>query len=303
MSFWIVTDACCDLPVDYIKKQHDLHIVPMSYQIDGKVSEIDLTDDKLAGRVHEFYDQLLDGKIATTFQVNQQEWVSHVEPLLAEGHDVLMLVFSSSLSGMYMTSKAAVAELQEKYPQRKIYTFDTRCASLGEGLLVHYALQYRDTGHGIEETLQWATQNAQRIIHWFTVTDLHFLHRGGRLSATSAYLGTILKIKPVLNVDPKGRLIPRIKVQGRKHSLKELYEKVAQDAIEPEKQTMFISHGDSEKDAQWLAERLQDKLHVPEVLISLIGPIVGSHSGPGTVAVFFMDKDGAARLDAPEISK
>lgn len=300
MSFWIVTDACCDLPVDYIHKQHDLHIVPMSYQIDGNVSEIDLTDATLASRVHTFYELLSNGKVATTFQVNQNEWVDHIEPLLKQGHDVLLLVLSSSLSGMYLTSKAAEDELRAKYPERKFYSFDTRSASLGEGLLVHYALRYRDEGHTIEETLKWLEDNGQRAIHWFTVTDLHFLHRGGRLSATSAYLGTILKIKPVLNVDPKGRLIPRIKVQGRRHSLKELYEKVAQDALEPQKQTVFISHADSEKDAQWLSDRLRDKLHVPEILLSQIGPIVGSHSGPGTVAVFFLDKDGSARLDSPE---
>jgi len=275
----------------------------MSYQIDGKVSEIDLTDDTLAGRVHEFYDQLIDGKVATTFQVNQAEWMSHVSPLLAQGYDVLMLVFSSSLSGMYMTSKAAEKELREMFPQRKVVSVDTRCASMGEGLLVHYALQYRDAGHSFEETLQWVNENAQRVIHWFTVTDLHFLHRGGRLSATSATLGSILKIKPVLNVDPKGRLIPRVKVQGRKHSLKELFEKVEQDALHPEQQTMFISHGDSEKDALWLADKLKEKLHVPEILMSQIGPIVGSHAGPGTVAVFFLDRDGSARLDAPQITK
>jgi len=112
-------------------------------------------------------------------------------PLLEQGHDVLMLIFSSSLSGMYLTAKAAEVELQAKYPQRKIVAFDTRCASVGEGLLVHYALKYRDEGYTFEETLQWVTQNAKRCIHWFTVSDLHFLHRGGRLSATSAYLGTI----------------------------------------------------------------------------------------------------------------
>lgn len=300
MAFWIVTDACSDLPVDYIKKQRDLYIVPMSYQIDGNVQQIDLTDVTLASRVKAFYDQLSDGKVATTFQVNQNEWVEHIEPLLKAGHDVLMLVLSSSLSGMYATSKLAEAELREKYPERKIFTFDSRCASMGEGLLVHLALQYRDAGHSIEETHRWAQDNAQRVIHWFTVSDLHFLARGGRLSATSATLGSILKIKPVLNVDPHGRLVPRMKVQGRKHSLKALFEKVEETALEPAKQTMFISHGDSEKDALWLAERLKDKLNVPEVLVSQIGPIVGSHAGPGTVAVFFMDKDGSSRLDAVE---
>jgi len=300
MSFWIVTDACCDLPVDYIKKQRNLHIVPMSYQIGGKVQEIDLTDDTLAGRVQTFYDQLEDGAVATTFQVNQQEWIDHATPILEQGNDVLMLVFSSSLSGMYQTSVAAEAELREKYPDRIIHTFDTRCASMGEGLLVHYALQYRDAGHTIEETYQWVSSNAQRVIHWFTVSDLHFLRRGGRLSAASAYLGTILKIKPVLNVDPLGRLVPRIKVQGRKHSLKELYEQVEKTALEPQKQTMFLSHGGCEKDALWLADRLKDKLGVQEIVLSQIGPIVGSHAGPGTVAIFYMDRDGSSRLDSPE---
>lgn len=297
MSFWIVTDACCDLPASYIKNQQDLYIVPMSYQIAGKVQEIDLTDATLPNRVHEFYEQLQNGALATTFQVNQNEWVEHITPLLEQGNDVLMLVLSGNLSGMYATSEAAVLELQKKFPERKIFTFNTRCASLGEGLLVHHALRYRDEGHSIEETYQWVNDNALRMIHWFTVSDLHFLHRGGRLSATSAYLGSILKIKPVLNVDPIGRLIPREKVQGRKHSLKALYEKTAQDALSPEKQTVFISHGDCEKDALWLAEKLKDKLHVPEIMISQIGPIVGSHSGPGTVAVFFVDKDGSSRLD------
>lgn len=300
MSFWIVTDACCDLPVAYIQKQRNLYLVPMSYQIDGQIHEIDLRDETLAGRVQSFYEQLENGKVATTFQVNQNEWVDQLSPILERGNDVLILALSSSLSGLYLASKAAEAELREKFPQRKIWTFDTRCASLGEGMLVHHALRYRDEGHTIEETYQWVSENAQRFIHWFTVSDLHFLHRGGRLSATSAYLGSILKIKPVLNVDPNGRLVPRIKVQGRKNSLKTLVDKVAQDALEPERQTMFISHANSEKDAIWLAEKLKEKLGVPEVIVSQIGPIVGSHAGPGTVAVFFMDRDGKARLDAVE---
>lgn len=303
MSFWIVTDACTDLPVEYIKRQKDLHIVPMSYQIAGNVQEIDLTDETLAGRVKSFYQQLENGAVATTFQVNQNEWVEHLTPILDQGHDVLLIVLSSSLSGMYLTSKAAEAELREKYPDRKIYTFDSRCASLGEGLLVDKAIAYREAGHSVEETYQWLTENALRVIHWFTVDDLHFLARGGRLTATSAALGSILKIKPVLNVDPKGRLVPRMKVQGRKHSLKALFEQVEKTALEPEKQTVFISHGNSEADANWLAERLKHKLGVPSVMISQIGPIVGSHAGPGTVAVFFMDKDGSSRLDVVEASK
>lgn len=298
MSFWIVTDACSDLPVDYIAKQQDLHIVPMSYQIAGKVHEIDLTDVTLAGRVKSFYQQLEAGAVATTFQVNQNEWEDHLVPILEQGHDVLLIVLSASLSGMYTASEAAVAALREKYPQRKIFTFNSRSASLGEGLMVHNTIAYRAAGHTVEETYAWLEANVQRYIHWLTVNDLHFLARGGRLSASSATLGSILKIKPVLNVDPNGRLVPRMKVQGRKHSLKALYEQAEKFAVEPHKQTMFISHADSEKDAEWLATRLKEKLGVPEVMISQIGPIVGSHAGPGTVALFFQDRDGAARLEA-----
>ena len=300
MSFWIVTDACCDLPVDYIEKQHDFYIEPMSYQIDGEVNQIDLRDATLSGRVKTFYELLQNGKVATTFQVNQNEWVEHLTPLLEQGNDILMVLLSGKLSGLYLAAKAAETELREKYPARKIVAIDSRSASMGEGLLVHYALQYRNAGHTFEETAQWVQDNSQRIIHWFTVSDLQFLRRGGRVSAASAYIGTILKIKPILNVDPMGRLIPRTKVQGRKHSLKELFAMVEKYALEPAKQTMFISHADSEKDALWLKDHLQSKLGVPEVLLSQIGPIVGSHAGPGTVAVFFMDKDGAGRLDSPE---
>jgi DegV family protein with EDD domain len=302
MSFWIVTDACCDLAASYIKQQKDLYVVPMAFQVEGKVQEIRLTDEDLPKRIQQFYDQVEEGAVATTFQVTQSEWIEHISPLLEQGNDVLLLVFSSALSGMYQTAKAAEAELRAKYPERKMYAFDTRCASMGEGLLVHYALKYRDEGHNIEETLQWVTDNALRVIHWFTVSDLLFLRRGGRLSAKSAYLGSILKIKPILNFDPLGRLLPRMKVQGRKHSLKELYEKVEQDALNPDRQTMFIGHGGCERDALWLAERLKTRLHVPEVMISYIGPIIGAHSGPGTVAVFFLDRDGSARMDAPDLN-
>jgi DegV family protein with EDD domain len=290
MSFWIVTDACCDLPAEYMDRQKNLYVVPMSYQIDGQVDEIRLMDRTLPTKMSEFYEKLTNGSVATTFQVTQNDWMEHVTPLLERGEDVLMLVLSGSVSGTYLTALAAEKELREKYPERKIVAFDTRCASLGEGLLVHYALAYRDAGHSFEETLEWVSKNALRVIHWFTVTDLMYLRRGGRLSAANAYLGSILKIKPILNLDSNGRLLPRAKVQGRRHSLKELYDKVEQDALEPQKQTMFLSHGGCEKDANWLADRLKEKLHVPEVMVSFIGPIVGSHSGPGTVAVFFLER-------------
>jgi DegV family protein with EDD domain len=175
-----------------------------------------------------------------------------------------------------------------EFPDRKLFLIDSKCASMGLGILVHYALQKRDSGASIEDTAAWVTNNLQKVNHWFTVDDLQFLRRGGRLSATSAYLGGIMKIKPVLQVNEEGKLIPREKVQGRKRSLRVLFEKVKENAVEPEKQTIFLSHGDCLEEAEWLASILRDELHVKDVMLSFIGPVVGSHSGPGTMAIFFM---------------
>ncbi len=298
MAFWIVTDACCDLPGSYIKKQKDFAVVPMSYQIDGIVLELDLLDASVEKTTHEFYKKLESGSTSTTFQVNQQSWLDALEPICKQGDDILVLAFSSGLSGTYASAVTAQEDLQTKYPERKLFVVDSLAASMGEGLFVHLVLAQREAGKDLEACRRFAEDLAPKLIQWFTVDDLHFLRRGGRVSATSAYLGSILKIKPVLNVDPKGKLIPREKVQGRKRSLRALYEKVAEYAYEPDKQTMFISHGDCEEDAQWLAKKLREQLHVPEVLVSLIGPVIGSHSGPGTVAMFFVGKNAAGRLTA-----
>ncbi|MEA5014989.1 MAG: DegV family protein [Candidatus Limiplasma sp.] len=299
MAFWIVTDACCDLPAAYLTKRQNLLVVPMSYQIDGDIKQIDPLDPNPEQTAHDFYQKLEGGSNATTFQVNQQDWVDLIDPLCQQGNDVLVLAFSSGLSGTCASAITAVEELQQKYPNQKILAVDSLCASLGEGLFVHLTLAQRDSGKSIEECHRFALDLVPRLIHWFTVDDLHFLRRGGRVSATSAYLGSILKIKPVLNVDPKGKLIPREKVQGRKRSLRSLFEKVQEYAFEPEKQTMFISHGDCKEDALWLADKLKAELSVPEVMISTIGPIIGSHSGPGTVAMFFVGKDAAGRMTSP----
>ncbi|NLV57372.1 MAG: DegV family protein [Clostridiales bacterium] len=300
MAFWIVTDACCDLPAHYIKKHENLIVVPMSYQIDGEVKQIDPLDPDTEQTAHDFYQKLENGSNATTFQVNEQNWIEHLMPICSNGDDVLVLAFSSGLSGTCESAMSAVAQLHEKFPERKILAIDTKSASLGEGLFVHLTIAQRESGKNIDECYAFAQNLVPRLIHWFTVDDLHFLRRGGRVSATSAYLGSILKIKPVLNVDPKGKLIPREKVQGRKRSLRALFEKVQDYAAEPEKQTMFISHGDCLEDALWLADKLKKDLHVPEVMVSPIGPIIGSHSGPRTVAMFFQGKDAAGRMNSPE---
>ncbi|MEG0047789.1 MAG: DegV family protein [Clostridia bacterium] len=299
MSFWIVTDVCCDLPASYTKMQKALKVSPMSYQQNGESLIISPADEHPEQTAHVFYDHLRQGGMATTSQINQIEWQSIVKPLLKDGQDVLMLVFSSGLSGTCGAAKLAVDELREKFPDRKIFMVDSVSASMGEGLFVHHMLKYRDAGNDIDACYAYAKQLAPRIIHWFTVDDLQFLRRGGRISATSAYLGSMLKIKPVLNVDPKGRLMAREKVQGRKKSLRTLFEKVKLYADQPAEQTLFISHGDCLEDAQWLENKLREELGVKDILISVIGPIIGAHAGPGTVAVFFVGKTAEGRLDAP----
>ena len=296
MGFWILTDVCCDLPADYIKEQEQFWAAPMPYRIDNEDRDFDLLEENLDQKLMDFFQRLSDGATSVTSQVNQQTWMDKFTQICEAGEDILVLAFSSALSGTYASALAAAGEISPKYPNSKIYVVDSLCASLGEGLFLRQVLAHRDGGHTIEECRDYAEDIKQKVIHWFTVDDLHFLRRGGRVSSATAYIGSMLKIKPVMNVNPEGKLIPRDKVQGRKRSLSALYEKAKQYAFEPEKQTMLISHGNCTADAEWLAEKLKKELNVPEVIVSLIGPIVGSHSGPGTVALFFMGKDGEGRL-------
>ena len=202
---------------------------------------------------------------------------------------MLVLAFSSGLSATFQSSKLAVEELSEKYPERKLYTVDTLCASLGQGLLVWYAAQERKKGRTIEEVRDWAEANKLSLCHQFTVDDLHFLKRGGRISATTAVVGSILQIKPVLHVDDEGHLILMSKERGRDASLKALVGKMKETALSNVRdQMVFISHGDAKEDAEKTAQYVKDQLGVQKVMIHNIGTVIGSHSGPGTLALFFL---------------
>jgi DegV family protein with EDD domain len=284
MSFWIITDSCTDFPKEYVQKQKDFEILPLMYQINGQFYTPDGTEESTKS----FYGQLRSGVLVTTSQINTETWKEAFQSHLASGYDVLCIAFSSVLSGTYAAAVNAKEQLEAKFPLRKLIVIDSKCASLGQGLLLHYALQKRDSGASISETAQWVNENLQKVNHWFTVDDLQFLRRGGRVSAASAYLGGIMKIKPILHVDEEGRLVPMIKVQGRKRSLRALCEKVREFAVEPEKQTIFISHGDCLEEAEWLASIVREELHVKDIMIGMVGPVIGSHSGPGTMAIFFM---------------
>ena len=282
-NFVILTDSSADLGDDLVR-QLDVQVLPLSFTLEQQTYHN--YPDNREMEPHAFYQKLRDGAVATTSAVNVSQYTEFLEPLLQAGQDVLILAFSSGLSATYNSSVIAVQELAEKYPERKLYTVDTLCASLGQGLLVYLAARERDSGKTIEEVRDWAEANKLSICHQFTVDDLHFLKRGGRISATTA--GSMLQIKPVLHVDNEGHLINIAKARGRQASLKALVDKMEKTAIDPAHQTVFISHGDCLEDAQMVADLVKERLGVPEVYLNPIGPVIGAHAGPGTVALFYV---------------
>lgn len=282
MKFQIITDTCCDFPVE-MYQQLELVAVPMAVRFRGE--EVARLDDAW---IKEIYDGLRKGESATTAAVNPQTWQEIMEESLKEGKDVLVLPLSSGLSTTYQSAMIAKSELEEKYPERTIRVVDTLAASMGQGLFVWYACKLRDEGKSANEVADWCEDNKQNLCHWFTVDDLHFLKRGGRISATTAVLGSVLHIKPVLHVDDAGHLINVSKSRGRKASIQALAAKVGELCENPGEQTMFICHGDCMEDAKYLESLIKEQYGVPQVFINLIGPVIGSHSGPGTLAVFFL---------------
>jgi len=284
MSYRIISDSCCDFPAQLLSHL-DIDLVPLSLMFRGEVWE-DTTDQGLKA----VYDGLRKGEVATTSAINPDCWASYIEPILASGKDALVLAFSSGLSTTYQSAVIAAQELSEKYPARTVKVVDTLCASLGQGLLVWYACKNRDAGMSLEELAQWCEDNKLNLCHWFTVDDLMYLKRGGRVSAATALLGTVLNIKPILHVDNEGHLISVGKVRGRKASIEALAKKITELALPGKNDTMFISHGDCAEDAQTLANILKEKYGVKEVVIGYVGAVIGSHSGPGTLALFFLGK-------------
>jgi DegV family protein with EDD domain len=280
----IITDSCSDLSLDYVKKRN-LPVLSFTYNFMGK----DLKDDLGQTMSYtEFYKAVRQGHMATTSQVNSQTYVEFFKNYIEEGKSIIYMCFSSALSGSYNSALLAREMLLEEFPDAVISIIDTRCASMGQGLLVHYTLNFRDKGWDHQQIVEWVENNKLRIAHWFTVDDLEHLKRGGRVSGTAAFVGNILNIKPVLHVDNEGRLVPVTKVKGRKKSIKTLFEKMKETAITPAEQTVFISHGDSVDDANYLADMIKEQLGVKEIVINPIGPVIGAHAGPGTIALFFL---------------
>lgn len=280
----IITDSCCDLPIEYVRRRN-LPILEFTYNFMGK----DCKDNFGQTLSHkDFYDGVRRGEMPTTSQVNSQSYIDLFEEYVKEKKPIIYMCFSSALSGSYNNAVLARQMLLEEYPDAAITIIDTRCASMGQGLLVHHALNLRDKGLDYGEIVKWIENNKLRLVHWFTVDDLDHLKRGGRVSGVTAFIGSVLGIKPVLHVDNEGRLIPVTKVKGRKKSIKTLFEKMRETAINPSDQTIFISHGDSLEDANYLADMIREDLGVEDIIINPIGPVIGAHSGPGTIALFFL---------------
>ncbi|MBS5548270.1 MAG: DegV family protein [Oscillospiraceae bacterium] len=284
-EFVLMTDSSADLSQEMVQEL-GVTVLPLSFTIQGKVYRN--YPDNREMDLPLFYDMLRAGELATTSAVNVAEYTQAVEPILQEKKDVLILAFSSGLSSTYQASVLAAEELREKYPDRKIYTVDTLCASLGQGLLVYLAVQEQRKGRSIEEVRDWAESTKLNLCHQFTVDDLHFLKRGGRISATTAVVGSMLQIKPVLHVDNEGHLINIGKARGRQASLKALVDKMEKTVTEEGKKTVFISHGDCRKDAVAVADMVRERFGTQDIRINYVGPVIGAHSGPGTLALFYL---------------
>lgn len=283
-DYIITTDNNSDLPEEFYK-EHGVGCTYLSYTMDG----INYTHDNFLP-VHEFYDRMRNGSLPTTAQVNPESARKLIEPYLQEGRDVLHIAFSSGLSGSYNSTRIAVEELKDEYPERKIIVIDSLAASLGQGMLVYLAQMKKEAGDDMETVAQWAEENKNHIVHLFTVDDLDHLYRGGRVSKTTAVLGGMLNIKPVMHVDNAGKLIPIGKVRGRKKALLELVrlmdEKIG--SYKDSCDTIFISHGDCLEEAQFVADKVKEKYKIKTVIINHVCATIGAHSGPGTVALFFV---------------
>ncbi len=288
MAYRLTTETTCDLPYSYYK-EHDVTFVGLGFVIDGK-EYIEGPDQELSPK--EVYARMRQKEACTTNQANAFRFTELFEPILKAGDDILHLSFSSGLSGTYQSACQAADELRETYPDRRIVVVDSLCASMGQGLLLHYLIQNRDNGMSLEDNAAWAEEHKLNICHWFTVDDLMFLHRGGRVPKTSAVLGSLLGIKPVLHVDNEGHLIAMSKVRGRAASLQALAKNMKDTMTEsPSEATVFISHGDCEEDAKKTAAYVEEMTGAKVQLFNLVGAVIGSHSGPGTMALFFLGRE------------
>lgn len=284
-DYVLLTDSSADLSQQLVEEL-GVEVLPLCFTMGDKTYRN--WPDNREMDPEEFYRMLREGGMATTSAVNVGDYTEALTPFLEAGKDVLVLAFSSGLSATCNSARIAAQELSEQYPQRRVRVVDTLCASLGQGLLVWHAARLKQAGKSLDEVGDWAEENKLRLCHWFTVSDLHFLKRGGRISPATAVLGTMLSIKPVMHVDDEGHLIKVGTARGRGASLKALVDHMAETADDPGNQVVFISHGGCLEDARKVAEDVKARFGTKEVVINYVGPVIGAHSGPGTVALFFL---------------
>lgn len=283
-DFVLMTDSSCDLPAS-LADSMGLTVVPLCVTVE----ETDTYKNYLDHReipIRDFYDLMRQGKRAVTAAPSVGDFVSAMEPHLRAGKDVLYLGFSSALSAAYQNGAIAMNDLREKYPDRKLIAVDTLCASLGQGLLVYHTRKEQEKGRSIEEAAAFAEETRAHLCHWFTVNDLNHLHRGGRVSKTTAIIGTALQMKPLMHCDGEGRLTKITAVRGRKTSLIAMKDKLKETILRPEEQVIFISHGDCPDEAEYLAQLIRAEVPVKDVVINHVGPVIGAHTGPGVMALF-----------------
>ena len=281
-EFVITVNSTVHLPKEWLKERN-VPVLPLNYTIDGQTYQ-----DMEGLSAKEFFQKLREGHMSVTSQINPEEAREMMEPFLKEGKDLLHLAFSSGLSGTYNSMRIAAEELAEDYPDAKIIVIDTLCACMGEGLLLYKVLQLKDQGKTLEEIAEWVEANKLHICHNVTVDDLNHLHRGGRISKTAAVFGTLVQVKPIIHMDENGKLQVIGKERGRKRSLNKIVDMAVEQSEGWENDMVMITHGDCIEDAEYVAERVKEKLGNPEVLINNIGTVIGSHTGPGVVAVFLM---------------
>lgn len=284
-DYVIMTDSCCDL-TEQMAEELGLVVLPLSLQMGGRTYRNWLDGRDIGFR--DFYARIRGGETATTSAINVGDFEEKMREILQSGRDILCISFSSALSTTYQSAVIAAEELRGEFPGAEIQVVDSLCASLGQGLLVYLCAQEKKSGRTLEEVRAFAEETKGKVCHWFTVDDLNHLKRGGRISAATALFGTMLAIKPVMHVDDGGRLTPVGKARGRRASLLALVDQMAESAVDPASQTVFISHGDCGEEARFLADEITRRLGVRDININFVGPVIGNHSGPGTMALFFI---------------
>ena len=283
-DFVLATDSSCDLPQNLAYK-FGLTVVPLTVDIEGEIFTNYLDGREIS--FEEFYNRSRAKAVIKSSCPSLDAFKKAFEEILESGRDILYLGFSSALSATTQNARITAEELGEKYPDAKIIVVDSLCASMGQGLFIKYVYDEKQKGGSIEEVAKYAEDIRLNICHWFTVTDLMHLKRGGRISATTAIAGTALNVKPVMHVDDEGRLVNVGKARGRKASLQALLDHMKETVVNPKEQTVYISHGDCEDEVKEFAKQIKKELGVKEIVINVIGPVIGCHTGAGVVALFF----------------